>query len=460
MIKKALYSSISILIFFNSLSQEIPLYSHYFMNPYLYNSAYVGIEGRPAVFLTHRRQWVGIEDAPVTSNFTFHTPLTRGLSFGLNINQDERSILTTSNLLATFGFVIPLGTNHFIRFALSGGMGLNTVDNSVLGGNDPALQLFNDSKFLDGNFGFVYQIGNLNLGFALPRIFKNEQFGLESIDIGEVTPTDEILLNLAYRHYFANDQFAFEPRLYYRLSEDNMDQYEASGILHIKNAMWLGGSYREDFGFTGLIGFKIKNSMGIGYSFGTGISEFSGIDNATHEIQLSIAFGDKTRKNVPQVYSFIDIGRERELVADEEPEEEPEEEPIVEPEPEEEPEEEPEKEPEPIEEDPIVVIEPEIEPEVEPEEDKPVVVKRGGHLLEYPIGHYVIVGAFSTVENAEAYSDRLFEQGYQASFGYLTARKYYYVHVFSTDTSEKARAERDRLRRTQFKDAWYLLVEN
>jgi len=82
-------------------------------------------------------------------------------------------------------------------------------------------------------------------------------------------------------------------------------------------------------------------------------------------------------------------------------------------------------------------------------------------LLEYPTGHYVIVGAFSALENAEAYSDRLFEQGYQASFGFLTAKKYYYVHVFTTDSPAKARAERDRLRRNPiFKDAWYLLVEN
>ena len=64
--------------------QEIPIFTHYYANPYIYNPAYVGIEGRPTVSLTHRQQWLGIEDAPITSNLTFHTPIIGGFSMGIN----------------------------------------------------------------------------------------------------------------------------------------------------------------------------------------------------------------------------------------------------------------------------------------------------------------------------------------------------------------------------------------
>ena len=44
-------------------------------------------------------------------------------------------------------------------------------------------------------------------------------------------------------------------------------------------------------------------------------------------------------------------------------------------------------------------------------------------MLEMPVGHFAIVGAFNDFDNAQEYSDKLFELGYGASFGYLTEKK-------------------------------------
>ena len=81
------------------IGQDIPIFTHYYANPYIYNPAYAGIEGRPTVSLTHRQQWIGIEDAPITSNLTFHMPVVGGFSMGLNVTQDKFGIFKSSGAL-------------------------------------------------------------------------------------------------------------------------------------------------------------------------------------------------------------------------------------------------------------------------------------------------------------------------------------------------------------------------
>jgi hypothetical protein len=90
-----------------------------------------------------------------------------------------------------------------------------------------------------------------------------------------------------------------------------------------------------------------------------------------------------------------------------------------------------------------------------------VVVKRGKHMLEVPVGHYVIVGSFGVMKNAEVYSDKLFKLGYHdVSFGYLSEKGLYQVWISKVKDPSTARKERDKFRqKSMFKDAWYLLVE-
>lgn len=89
--------------------------------------------------------------------------------------------------------------------------------------------------------------------------------------------------------------------------------------------------------------------------------------------------------------------------------------------------------------------------------------RRGNHPDELLLGHFVIVGAFSFKDNAEAYVRLLGREGYRCDFGFLTEKLLYYVYTFrSAGDMEAARAERDRLRainKFQFPESWVLSVE-
>jgi hypothetical protein len=56
-------------------AQQRPYYTQYIMNNYIINPAVAGIENYWDVKASHRMQWVGLQDAPVTTYLTIHGPL-------------------------------------------------------------------------------------------------------------------------------------------------------------------------------------------------------------------------------------------------------------------------------------------------------------------------------------------------------------------------------------------------
>jgi type IX secretion system PorP/SprF family membrane protein len=72
------------------MAQQKPHYTQYIMNQYIVNPAITGIENYTDIKLSHRHQWVGFEDAPVTTYITLHKPFgksdyrTTATSFGMD----------------------------------------------------------------------------------------------------------------------------------------------------------------------------------------------------------------------------------------------------------------------------------------------------------------------------------------------------------------------------------------
>ena len=83
--KKSAY--LIFIIFINTFcySQQDSQYTQYMYNTTLVNPAYAGTRETVSVFLLHRNQWVGLDGAPVTNNFSINTPLGDS-NFGISLN--------------------------------------------------------------------------------------------------------------------------------------------------------------------------------------------------------------------------------------------------------------------------------------------------------------------------------------------------------------------------------------
>jgi type IX secretion system PorP/SprF family membrane protein len=278
-------------------AQELPLNGQIFMNPYYYNPAFAGFEDRPAFYVYRRQQWTGIEGAPETTGFNFHTIFNEKITFGLYVMNDKRSILNTSKALATLGYRVTFGEFQYLSFAISAGVGSNTIDLDAIPPNDPVLaDAQGNSLFLDGNAGINYYNNGFNLGFALPKIFKTNTITESSFDPGEINPLTDAILTTSYRWEISEDKFAFEPFLVYYYSQDLPGQFEAIGLIHLMDVFWVGASYRQDYGASGFVGLNIKDNFKFGYAYEFFNSQPAVFDNGTNDIQLAIVFGKKKKK--------------------------------------------------------------------------------------------------------------------------------------------------------------------
>lgn len=302
--KRIFWLVLSFFPFFTK-AQQLPVYSQFFMNPYLYNPAFAGIDGHTVIFFMHRQQWVGIEGAPQYSHVVFHTPLKNRLAIGGEVSTDRQGPLTDNSFRVSGGYLLPLDRKHYLRFGLSLGVGNNAVDLNSLNGDDPAIvNLLDNNFYMRSDFGLTYHFGRFNAGFSLPSLISHDVLSEKTLSPVRVTPIDNILFKANYRQSMFDDALAWEPHLLYRYTTVGASQYELTNIFHIKHLVWVGASYRQDAGIVGLAGIKIAERLAVGYAYdlpSTSLGEFS---SGSHEIHLGLHLGTR-KEHAEHVSSFI-----------------------------------------------------------------------------------------------------------------------------------------------------------
>jgi type IX secretion system PorP/SprF family membrane protein len=447
----------------NLFAQISPSFTQFFMNPYRINPSYAGIEGRPVIYLAHRQQWVGIEDAPVTTTFSIHTPMNNGLNLGADFYHDSRGILNTNSFLFTAGYSIAFSQKDYLRFGISGGLGFRNIDLSQVDNpSDPALlNVVENNMFINGNFGVSYHTGYFSVGIAIPNLFEPNLNNTSTFENGEIAPFNEVVFNTSYRFYFGLDDYAFEPQILYRYSNLLPKQYELAGIFHLKNIVWVGGSFRQNYGVSALGGIKFKNQMAFGYSYGMGLQSLSGIGASTHEFSFSLQLGQKrrSRRKTQNLYlSFIDTERvywESEPRVKKIKEEKPVEvvvqkpvETVV-----------PVTEPTSAHDNPRLALERELKVNVV-SDVRSETVTAGNHPLELPKANYIIVRESDNQEEVRNYTDKLNDEGERAGYGFVSRRNKWMVFVYQSDSKIGLRRQvAKKQNNPEFKDAWLLTIQ-
>jgi type IX secretion system PorP/SprF family membrane protein len=428
---------LTVFIIVPALGQERPYYNHYYANPFLYNSAFAGEDYRPSLFLSHRRQWMGFEGAPVVSNLVFHTPLKDKFAFGLMFSNDKRGLLSSSSGLFTIAYKAMFSTEHFIKFGLSGGITTRTLtgwdeimNDPVYQDDEAVLRLLRNSMYLDGRFGLNYHIRGFNMGVSLPRLFTNDYPGIKEFNQGELNPMNSYQLMLHYKSYDKTAPVSFEPYLIYRLQGSTMEkQFEGAGIIRIKNSLWLGGIYRQNVGLTSVCGFTINDALHFGYSYDIGTQAINSFSKGTHEIMLKLNLGEERK---PQK-------RERQIVRREKQSDE--------------------RGPFAYEEAPAADM---VDDDGRIVNYKgPDIVQEGNQRMDLKKGYYVIAGAFTSLDKAATFSNKLFQMGYFTKYGFNSQAKFYYVYIFYSpdDRNAAETVRRSFISRPMFKDIWILTVQ-
>lgn len=479
-----------------SYGQDIN-FTQFYVNPALLNPSFTGTEGRPAIFLSYRKQWAGLDGSPSTMNFNVQTSLPNRVNLGMNVSSQKVGLVSTTGFLFAGGYTLPLATNNFVRFGISFGGSFNKVDvaslnfGSAAGNNpnDPLLANLAGNSFQPaGNLGVSYHTKSFHAGVALPSLFQPIYLTSSAFSTN-FKPFDNVVLHASNRFYLANGKDVFEPYVVYRLSKGLPGQFEVAALFHYQHVGWIGASYKQDFGISGLLGLKMNKLIALGYSYSLPSAGTNEIGRPSHEIHLAYLFGQH-KKEIVQTYSFVDTDKEKlrkktgrePVVAKKTTPAKPVPQKV-------EPKKEPIKTAPVAEEKPtnVLPVAPVVDAQHHEEQEKikrlevhaenPLeehnetnhphaerheFVKRGGHHAEMDLGDYVIAGVFRAEANAKRYSEGLQKMGFSdIDYGFLTEKQLWYVHLSGSNVIDEARQMRDKFRKLHvFRDSWLLTVHN
>jgi len=308
---KKIHLLILVLCSFSVFAQQPIVFNQFYMNPYLYNPAYAGVEGHSVFYGLYQQQWSGINGAPTTMHGSFHAPLPGGIGIGFSgYNIEEGGILSTTAGKASISYLLTMDLKHNLRFGLSFGGGSQILNFGELDDPfDPAYaNIASNSTFALADFGLTYHAGHFNFGFSIPNLISYDKFvDNDSSNPIRVKPLDNVMLQTFFRGHLS-DNIAIEPHVVYRYNNFGTSQLEGTLLLHLFHVIWVSGTYREDMNIVGTAGVKLKGKFGLGYSYETGNLNIMNDLGPSHEIHLGIHLG-KRKPHAKHTSSFINSKR-------------------------------------------------------------------------------------------------------------------------------------------------------
>ena len=320
-----------------SMAQQKPHYTQYILNQYIINPALTGIENYTDVRISHRHQWTGIQDAPVTTYFSIHGPLgkkdyrTTATSFdvpgenprgqryweqytsaephhgvGLQVINDVTGPISNFSAYGTYAY--HLGINP--RTSLAGGFGVGfnrisldvskldfgdvTVDPAVYGSG-----VLNKTR-LDLTAGLYLYSADYFVGVSAQQIIPQKiDFSNNYVrpKTGKTVP--HLFATAGYR-FLINEDFNLMPSVMVKYVDPLPVQVEVNGKLQYRDLAWLGAGYRYKDGFTGMVGLNVLNTFNVGYAYDYTTSKLNNYSKGTHEIIVGFLIGNKYSDSCPR----------------------------------------------------------------------------------------------------------------------------------------------------------------
>lgn len=295
-----------------SLGQQPAQYSLYMMNKLNWNPAYAGLDHSLSITGIFRKQWVGLEDSPVTQNLNVHMPfyfLSGGI--GLNLENDELGAERITSASLAYNYQKYLGQG-ILSVGLSAGIVQRTLDgsklrtpegnyenNTVINHNDDILPVGSESATATAiDIGVYYQSEFFELGLSAKNVLES------SLTLGnlDLQLSRNYFLTLAV-NFDLNRSISLHPSIMVR-SDIAQTQIDFTAIAQYNDNVFVGAALRgynansiDAVSFIG--GFKLSENITLAYAYDLTLSDLNLISNGSHEIMLNYNLNKPIGKGKP-----------------------------------------------------------------------------------------------------------------------------------------------------------------
>lgn len=275
-----------------SYAQQDAQYTQYMYNTIVVNPAYAGSRQSMSIFALHRRQWVGIEGAPVTNSISINSPINGSkVGLGLSVVNDQIGPSEENNIAVDFSYTIPALGDCKMSFGLKASGNLLNVDFTKLD-QYPGSQIFEDN--IDNKFspnigvGFYLHSDDGYVGISAPNLIETKHFD-KSTTLSSTShiATEKINYYLIAGYVFElSPSVKLKPSLLSKYVEGAPLQVDVSANFMMNEKFVAGLAYRWSAAMSAMVGFKASDSWFIGYSYDFDTNALANYNSGSHEIFL------------------------------------------------------------------------------------------------------------------------------------------------------------------------------
>lgn len=282
-------------------AQQDPQYTQYMYNQQTINPAYAGSRGMLSFTGIYRSQWVGLDGAPKTAQFSMNTPVgERGLGLGVSFHNEEIGPAVENNLVVDYSYTIPANDNDLKwSFGIKTGFQLLDVDFTQLTIFDPTDPTFQNN--IDNRFQPIVGVGAMlhndkwYVGLSSPNLLRTEHYDENAISTA--SERMHVFLTGGYVFEFSPD-WDFKPAFLLRGVSGAPMGVDLSANFWYNKQLTLGVAYRLDAAVSALAGFQVTDQLMVGYAYDLDTTDLGQYNNGSHEIFLRWELFTRVRNKI------------------------------------------------------------------------------------------------------------------------------------------------------------------
>lgn len=296
--KKIVITKILFLLSLCIYGQQEPQYTQYMYNPILINPAYAGSKGHTSVYGLYRAQWVGLEGAPQTINFSMNKPINASkLGYGVSVINDRVGPSDETQIAVDLSYSLFFNNDYRLAFGIKTTANLLNIDYNRLNQYNPG------EVVLQNNISNRF---SPNIGAGLFLYNKKGYFGASVPMLLDTKKYDDISnadVNQRYHLYFMGGKIfdlgsniKFKPAFLSKIVSGSPVQVDLSTNFLINEKFTLGAAYRWSASLSAMAGFHISDKLFIGYGYDRETTKLSGFNSGSHEIFLQFELFDNNKR--------------------------------------------------------------------------------------------------------------------------------------------------------------------
>lgn len=320
-----------------AFGQQMPQFSQYLRNQYMINPGAAGVYDFVDVTIGGRMQWVGFDNAPLSSYLYASSVLSKKPKVRYNpalrtsiigpvknpevgtgklkhalggmLIADQYGAFRQLKGAVTYALHIPVSDKFNLSFGANVGISnraflkdraqtLNMLDPS-LGYTDPTYDAYAQSSNLntmDIGAGLYFYSQDLFVGISAAQLTRDFiSFG--ATNTINVDPKTHINFTAGYK-FPVSENLTLMPAVLVKFMQPAPVSLEGSLQLEYKEWLWFALSYRQGVGgfnnsdaLIGMAGLNISNRFKFGYSYDYSVSQFNKHSVGGHELVLGLMLG-------------------------------------------------------------------------------------------------------------------------------------------------------------------------